>query len=150
MPNFNKGLNEFYNTVYGMPDFKDISNKISGDGDFQQLVNERAAINNMLNMLFISRGSYPFDPTRGCDLEKYIFDLSSEANRKKIEQEVSETIAPYKTYYSISYDVKYLLNRRGFSINISIKSPKGTSLKKKITYSQDSNGAISTIFEDES
>ena len=134
-----KNLNDFFNYLKtNTQGFKDVINLISGDGNFVELRDEEAAMNNITTMLTIARGTYPFDPTLGCDLQKYIYEWSTETNKAKIENEVKEAIKPYTNEYNVKYEIKYLRGRKGFLINLSLDSIKGIQITRQVVV--DANG----------
>ena len=135
-----KTLDSFYGSVNKKNNlFKDVKNRISGDGDIMELVDEKAVINKIITTLSIARGTYPFDPSVGCDLNRYIFDLASEINKRSIEDEVVTAVAPYKAFYKIEHTIKYMINKKGFVVQISLTTQKGDVIERKLMVDQNSS-----------
>lgn len=133
-----KNLDSFFNAISKRNgNLKDVRNKISGDGDLMELTNEKAVIYNIMNVLSIPRGSYPFDPEFGCDLNRYIFDLGTIQTKMMIENEIDKAMAPYANIYKLSKSVKYTPDKKSFIIKIMIETSLGEVIEKKLTVGQN-------------
>jgi phage baseplate assembly protein W len=84
---------------------------------------ERDAIFNMImNILQTTKGSYPFEPSFGCDLEKYIFRLGTEETVAEIEGEVLSALSQWMPYARIgpSDVIAYKINTTEVVVEVSV------------------------------
>jgi len=133
----NNYLEKFVNTVPGNSDVpKDIDCKIVNSGDFQVLEGIDAIVIGILRILLITEGTYIFDPVFGLGLYRYIFELQDDITRTSIEDEIKSVLSKYEDRCSITVNVKFLKNVKGFVINLEIKY-RGE--KKKVSIQIDEN-----------
>ena len=84
---------------------------------------ERDAIFNMImNILQTSKGSYPFEPSFGCDIERYLFRLGTEGVISEIEGVILTALSQWMPYARIgpSDVIAYKINSTEVVVEISV------------------------------
>jgi phage baseplate assembly protein W len=84
---------------------------------------ERDAIFNMImNILQTSKGSYPFEPSFGCDIEKYLFRLGTDGVIAEIEGVVLSALSQWMPYARVgpSDVIAYKINTTEVVVEISV------------------------------
>ena len=60
---------------------------------------DREAVEKMImNILQTEKGTYPFEPTFGVNLERYLFRLSHRSTRSEIQSEIQSAITEWLSY----------------------------------------------------
>jgi phage baseplate assembly protein W len=105
-------------------------------------LNRDAIVNMILNILQTEKGSYPFEPTFGTNLERYLFRLGTEETISEIESEVLTALSQWMPYARVgpSDVIAYKISSFEVVVEISIltKEGRGTYAFKLAT---EGNGA---------
>lgn len=114
----------------------DISAKISPSGDFAKLKDLDVILSSWNAILLTPIGTYPFDPDFGSRLLNFVFEPADSQTAKNIENEIATKLSRYDDRGTVkSITVKYLPNRKGFTVSILVKF-------------QDFEGQVSAIIDD--
>jgi len=115
------GIEEFLRVIPGRNDEpRDIIPYIVQTGDFGEVVGIDTIVQSIKRVLLTAKRSYPFDPEFGSDLYKLIFEPADNITLQAVENEVRSAIMYYKSDATISFNVKFFSNQKGFSVNILI------------------------------
>jgi len=100
----------------------DISSKISPIGDFAKLKGLDVILSSWNAILLTPVETYIFDPEFGSKLLSFIFEPADSQTAKNIENEIATKLSRYDDRGTIlGVDVKYLPDRKGFSIDIFVE-----------------------------
>lgn len=89
---------------------------------------DREAIQNMiLNIIQTERGTYPFEPTFGINLERFIFSAGSEATIFQIESELQSALTQWLPYARIGPNGISVIRESTVSLLINIIAVIGTA-----------------------
>lgn len=119
-------IEKFLKTIPGerQTTIKDMFCEIDSHGDFRTLKGVDVIINSIINIILTFKKTYIFDPEFGCDLIKYIFQPADHITKSDIESELNMAIARYEGRGKVSFDVKFLSNRKGFNITLNVEYKK--------------------------
>ena len=98
-----------------------INDKITPSGDLQELRGINAIVKNVQILLFINKGSYPFDPDLGLGIQNFLFEPSDERTRTTIQKQVTDVILNYEPRANATVNVTFFSNIKGFNIRVNIK-----------------------------
>lgn len=114
-------IDPFYRAVPGrIYELQDITQKIADSGDWKQIAGMDVLVTHLLNLLNIGRATYLMDPEFGLGLYRYLFEPVDATTQRAIEAEVAHAISQVTTSASISYEVGFFTDRKGFRIDITI------------------------------
>lgn len=100
----------------------DISAKISPSGDFAKLKDLDVLLSSWNSILLTPVGTYPFDPDFGSRLLNFVFEPADSQTSSNIKNEIVSKLSRYDDRGSVEdVTVKYLPDRKGFTIDISVK-----------------------------
>lgn len=118
----NNSLERFNKLIPGKKNVpQDIDSKFTPSGDFVLLEGIDVIIKGLCNMLLTSAESYVFDPVYGVGIHKYIFEPADEITKNAIENDVNDAVRRYESRASVTTNIAFLSNRKGFRIDMSIK-----------------------------
>lgn len=98
----------------------DVVSEIGSTGDLKEIYNVDVILNSIVNILSIVKGTYVFDPDFGCALCLYLFEPCDNTTLQKIKNEVKRQVSIYEARATIDIDVRFLYNKKGFSIDITV------------------------------
>lgn len=98
-----------------------INDKITPTGDLEELRGINAVIKNIQRLLFIEKGTYPFDPEVGLGIHRYLFEPADERTKESIESDIARVVRTYEPRASADVNVTFFKNIKGFNINMFIK-----------------------------
>jgi len=110
---------------------KTIDSNINSYGDFTELTDIDAVIKNIETDLLINKGTYLFDPEFGVGIHKFVFEPANEFTKTKLEQLISGVVNRNKAHSTVSFQVFFFQNRKGFKINLTVEY-KGIRKEKPI------------------
>lgn len=65
---------------------------INKDNDFEKKYDSDAILGNIINIMYISKYTYPFDPDYGIEIEKYIFEYNDKINAEILTKIINDYI----------------------------------------------------------
>ena len=90
-------------------------------GDFKLLKDFEAIVNSYINLLNIKRGSYPFDPEVGTEIDKYVFELDDETTYDLLREEVIRTLEQEDRAEVLSVDLAKTTDPKTILITVKAK-----------------------------
>jgi len=100
----------------------DIWSSLSSFGDWKFLEGTETIIRRIITNLFISRGSYVFDPELGSNIHKFIFEQADTITLNNITEEVRRVVDQNKGDVDITFNIQFFKNQKGFRINLLINT----------------------------
>jgi phage baseplate assembly protein W len=114
-------IEEFLTKIPGRNDEpRDIIPYVTQSGDLGEVVGVDTIVQSIKRVLLTARRTYPFDPNFGSNLYKMVFEPADTITRQSIENEIRSAIMYYKTDATISFNVRFFTNQKGFAVNLLI------------------------------
>jgi len=99
----------------------DYKPEINASGDFTKTLGIETIINSWNTILMIPTRTYPFDPEFGCDLYQRVFDPSDIFTQEQVKDAIQSQLFGNDDRAQIDkLDVKFLRNKKGFSVDITV------------------------------
>lgn len=115
-------LNRFVRTTVGTKhQDTDYKPQISPSGDFTKTIGLETILNSWNTILQIPTRTYPFDPEFGCDIFKRVFDPVDQFTSDLIADEIETQLFGNDDRARLEdVDIKFLKNKKGFTVNIYV------------------------------
>jgi len=86
-------------------------------GDIRPLINETAIKRSLMNLIRTKKGTRPFNPEYGCDINNYLFSYEPGFTEYNLQKEITEAINKHEPRVSVNeVDIKFEEN--GIELNI--------------------------------
>lgn len=100
----------------------DYDSRLDIHGDFRLLTGKSVQIYSIFRLLHIKRGTYPFDPNFGLDLERFLFEFSIKEVEETIRDEVYNYLRLNEPRIHItSINVQSFADGKGFRVNVFVQ-----------------------------
>lgn len=112
-----------------MARYRDFSFELGDYGKAMEHEDASAIVLAIRNILLTRKGNFPFTPSFGMDIEKYMFDVADEQTAFEVKTELSEQIAKYiPSLSNVFVDVSIVKDQTGKGLlGIAISSDLGST-----------------------
>jgi phage baseplate assembly protein W len=135
-------IQKFLNTV---PEnngvLKDIDSVIDSTGDFKLLKDIDVIVKSLERLLLIAPGTYPFDPTMGVGIHRFIFEPADSNTQDQIKDLINNAVANFEQRAKIEFDITFLNNKKGFIVDFVVDY-QGLRRNSKIEVSEETLNSI--------
>ena len=114
--------------------------KVNTLGQNVTYTNSTARIRQIYNLLLMKPGTDPLNPSKGCDVRSYYYQIKDDTILQLLQTKISEQIAKYTPYTIRNVLCKAIKNRQGnYILHIAI------SLTNSSTVVVSTDGEQSTL-----
>jgi phage baseplate assembly protein W len=88
-------------------------------GDVRPIINEVAIRRSIMNLIKTKRGSRPFNPTYGCNIDNYLFNYVPGYTEYNLQKELKDSITRFEPRVDVGdVVVEYINDGEGIDIKI--------------------------------
>ena len=91
-------------------------------GDVRPIINEVAIRRSIMNLIKTKRGSRPFNPTYGCNIDNYLFNYVPGYTEYNLQKELKDSITRFEPRVDVDdVVIEYINGGEGIDIKIQYR-----------------------------